>query len=236
VRSLFRRFDPVMKGYIPALDLWGALVLASTCTATEKINFLFDLMDLDRDEHLSREDLAIIMRCSTRGFSNFKEILQVPLKTVNVMVEEAFSRETVELNEFGYIHVKDLRPYLLVDDKARTYFANLGTLIVVEDSSKLIEQREDLLKELAEVENELYELETSLQVTSDDADMYRSERGGDSHLVRLTEKLLVNSTKKGELSIFCEQRVGLYEMLQQMLTNQPLRSPSHSPTTGCPSK
>lgn len=200
--SLFRRFDPEMKGYIPSLDLWGALVLASSCTATEKINFLFDLMDLDRDEYLSPVDLALIMRCSTRGFSNFKGTLHVPLKTVGVMVEEAFSRETVVLNESGSMHLKDLRPYLLVDDKARTYFANLGTLIVVEDSSKLIEQREDLLKELAEVENELHDLETSLAVTSEDATMYMTERGGDAHLVRLTEKLLVNVTKKGNAYLF----------------------------------
>ena len=172
-------------------------MLASTATATEKINFLFSLMDLDRDEHLSAEDLVMIMRCSTRGFSNFKGILQVPLKTVHIMVGESLRREGVQLTEQGGIHVRDLRPYLLVDDKARTYFANLGTLIVVEDSSKLIEQREDLLKELAEVENELHGLESALRTESEDASVYHSERGGDSHLVRLTERLLVNDTRKG---------------------------------------
>lgn len=180
-----------------AYDLWCALALASTAQTSDKINFLFYLIDLNHDNYISSLDLTLILRCATRGFANLKGIIHVPIKTINVLVKEAFQRVGVILNEAGEISLRDLRPYFLIDDKPRTYLSNLGTLIVVEDSSKLIEQRAELLKELAEVELELNKVEARYHAKKSDREAYETERGGDSSLVRLTEKLLANMTKQG---------------------------------------
>lgn len=199
--KLFQKFDPELKGYIAAYDLWGALALASTAPVSDKINFIFYLIDLNHDNFLGSLDLNLILRCVTRGFAHLKGILHVPLKTIKILATEAFQRSGVILNESGEISLRDLRPYFLLDDKPRTYLSNLGTLIVVEDSSKLIEQRAELLKELAEVELELHEVESKYQAKLSDRQAYETERGGDSNLVRLTEKLLANIGRPGRVTL-----------------------------------
>jgi Ca2+-binding EF-hand superfamily protein len=195
--KLFQKFDPDLKGHIAAYDLWCALALASTAQTSDKINFIFYLIDLNHDKFISSLDLALILRCSTRGFANLKGLLHVPLKTIHLLANEAFQRNGVILNESGEINLRDLRPYFMIDDKSRTYLSNLGTLIVIEDSSKLIEQRADLLKELAEVETELHEAESKYYAKRSDRLAYETERGGDAHLVRLTEKLLSGVGRQG---------------------------------------
>lgn len=200
--KLFQKFDPELKGYVAALDIWCALTLASSATSDEKINFLFHLIDLNHDDYISQMELKLIIRCATRGFSHLKGIIHVPIKVINQLIFESFHRFGVILNESGEISLRDLRPYLLVDDKPRTYLANLGTLIVVEDSSKLIEQRAHLLKELAEIEVELQEVESAYTSKLSDKTAYESERGGDSHLVRLTEKLLVDISRQRKFILF----------------------------------
>ena len=208
--KLFQQFDPELKGYIAVLDLWCALALASSSTSDEKINFIFRLIDLNHDDYLNEMELKLIIRCATRGFSYLKGIIHVPIKLINQVVFEAFHRFGVVLNEVGEISLRDLRPYLLVDDKPRTYFANLGTLIVIEDSSKLIEQRAELLKELAEIEVELQEVESAYIAKLSDKEAYESERGGDSHLVRLTEKLLMDTTRQSKFNTIQYNTIYIY--------------------------
>ncbi len=194
--KLFQKFDPELKGYAAALDIWCGLALASSSTTAEKINFIARLIDFNHDNYISHLDFTLLLRCATRGFANLKGVVHVPLKTIQILAHEAFHRVGVVLSESGEINIRDLHPYLLVDDKARTYLSNLGTLIVVEDSSKLIEHRAELLKELAEIESELQEVESKYSSKQSDESAYQNERGGDSHLVRLTEKLIVQTSKR----------------------------------------
>ena len=194
---IFSRLDEQDKGYIPALDVWGALCLASSASTPEKINFLFYLMDTNHDQYLSYIDTLMLTRAVTRGFSKLKGLPSVPERTIHTVLEAIFSRDLVSLNEDGEISIRDLRSFLVIDDLPRTYFANLGSLLVVEDSSKLIEQRKDLLKELAEVKAELEEVTRRVKSKAEDEKVYEEERGGDIALVRLSDKTLVGSHQKG---------------------------------------
>lgn len=198
--KIFSRFDEHGRGYVPALDVWGAVVLASIAPSPEKINFLFYMMDTNRDQYLSYTDAEMLTRAVTRGFSKLKALPAVSSKTIHTVLEAIYGRDLVTLNEDGEIHVRELRSFLAIDDLPRTYFANLGTLLVVEDSSKLIEQRQDLLKELAVVKAELEEVSRRVGHKREDEDVYHVERGGDVRLVRLTDKVLVHSHHKGVCS------------------------------------
>jgi hypothetical protein len=139
----------------------------------------------------------MLTRSVTRGFSKLKALPAVSSKTIHTVLEAIYGRDLVTLNEEGEIHVRELRSFFAIDDLPRTYFANLGTLLVVEDSSKLIEQRKDLLKDLAVVKAELEEVNRRVDHTKEDQRVYEEERGGDVHLVRLTDKVLVNAHHTG---------------------------------------
>ena len=195
--KIFSRFDENSRGYVPSLDVWGAVVLASSAPSPEKISFLFYLMDTNHDQYLSYIDAEMLTRAATRGFSKLKCLPAVAPKTIHKVLEDIYGRDLVTLNENGEIHLRELRSFLAIDDLPRTYFANLGTVMVVEDSSKLIEQRKDLLKELAVVKAELEEVKRRIDYQVEDENLYKKERGGDVELVRLTDKVLVNSHQKG---------------------------------------
>jgi hypothetical protein len=199
--KIFSRFDENCRGYVPALDVWGAVVLASLAPTPDKINFLFYMMDTNHDQYLSYTDAEMLTRAVTRGFSKLKALPAVSSKTIHTVLEAIYGRDLVSLNEQGEIHVRELRSFLAIDDLPRTYFANLGTLLVVEDSSKLIEQRKDLLKDLAVVKAELEEVSRRVDHKMEDIALYQQERGGDVQHVRLTDKALVTSHHKGTLSV-----------------------------------
>jgi hypothetical protein len=195
--NLFARFDPDGFGRIPALDVFGALALASSANPGEKIGFCFILMDLDKDDHISKIDLLLLLQCVTRGFSKFKNIYFPTLKTLNTLVEHAFAVETNQLNERGDISIGDLRAFVLSDDLSRTYLANLGTEIAVVDTGKLVNQRAELAAKIGEIDNKIRILKLDAQAIEDDKIRYDLERGGDSSLVRLTGEAMAefNRTK-----------------------------------------
>jgi len=190
VYILWRRYDPEGFGRIPAIDVIGALALASSDNPGEKISFIFSLMDLDKDDHLSKLDLTMLLRCVTRGFSKLKNIQFPPMKTINTIINEAFLVETNELNERGEISLYDLRAFLMSNDLSRTYLANLGTEIAVVDTGKLVIQRAEVMAKLVELENNLRILKLQQSSEQEDIIQYNLERGGDASLVRLTDEAM----------------------------------------------
>ena len=197
--SLFQRYDPDGYNRIPCIDIWSAIVLAANAKPEEKITFLFNYMCIERNNHLSKLDSQILLRCATRGFSRLKRIKTPSDKLIKKLVAEIFARDGVVLNEQGRIHLRDFRAFLLVDDRTRNYLSNLGTLIAVQDNNKLIDQRSDLLKELALVNAELQEVIRNRDITEDDLAAFTAERGGDVQYLKLTEQLLNNQATEAEV-------------------------------------
>jgi hypothetical protein len=152
-------------------------------------------MDKDHDQYICRYDVEILLRCVTRGFSRLKQIAPPPMKLLLTIVKDMFKRNAGVLNEEGSIHMRDLRAFLLIDDKPRTYLATLGTLIVAQDISKLIEQRSELLKELYQIENYLNDRERVQKENYEKETAYLVERGGDSKLINLSENIVMNMNK-----------------------------------------
>lgn len=209
--AFFRRYDPDGYNRIPCLDIWGAIVLAANGTPEEKINFLFNYMNAERDHHLCKLDCQLLLRCATRGFSRLKCIKTPPDKLIKKVVSEIFSRDSVVLSELGCIHLRDLRAFLLVDDRTRNYLSNLGTLIAVQDNNKLIDQRSDLLKEMALVEAELQELVRNRGIAEDDIRVFATERGGDVQYLKLTEQLLNNQHVDENMGSAPQQKKDTYD-------------------------
>jgi hypothetical protein len=193
---LFRRFDPDGFGRVPMVDVFGALTLASSDNPGEKISFCFGLMDLDKDDHMSKIDLIMLIRCCTRGFSKFKMIDFPSMKTINRFIDEAFELETNTLNERGEISLGDVRAYILAHDLSRTYLANLGTEIAVVDTGKLVVQRAEVSAKLAELENKLKILNMEAHAEEEDRKRYIEERGGISQFVKLSEDAVAAFNKE----------------------------------------
>lgn len=104
--ALFQRFNSFDRGKIPALELWGALVLCSSAEPREKVAFLFGLVDYNKDNCLSRIDVEILIQSVTRGLSKFKQIAYPQMKTVSRVTRGLFALETSEFNEHGDIYMK----------------------------------------------------------------------------------------------------------------------------------
>jgi len=193
---LWQRFDPDSFGRVPMIDVFGALGLASSENPGEKINFCFALIDLDKDEHVSRIDLTMLIRCCTRGFSKLKLIDYPSMKSINHLVAEAFETESITLNERGEISLSDLRAFIMAHDLSRTYLANLGTEIAIVDTGKLVIQRAEVSAKLAEQENRLRILMMQQDAEMEDEKRYHEERGGDASLVKLSEDALAEFNRQ----------------------------------------
>lgn len=72
--SLFRIFDPNGDSRVMSLDVWGAIVLASSSRIEEKLKLLFEIADINKDNYMGRLDCEMLMRCASRGFSRMKGI------------------------------------------------------------------------------------------------------------------------------------------------------------------
>eukprot|EP01041_Mallomonas_annulata_P011964 gene11964-25061_t len=196
--KLFQRFDPEQHGRIPAIELWSALALAAEADVTDKILFIFNLMDKNHDKCLSAVDLYIIMRCATRGFANLKNKIAPPEKTIRKIISELLSREKAISPENGEIMFQELRLFMMTYDLPRTYFTNLGSLGVEQETGRLIRQRANILNEILAVESEIDSLELAERTSKADAEMYSDERGGDSRFIRLTDRLMNSVTTSAD--------------------------------------
>ena len=184
---LFHRFDREGYGRVPSLDVWAALALASNAEVIEKINFLFSLSDINRDRCLSAVDLEVLIICCTRGFSRLKGIKIPQRNTIKTLMNELLRRKNIYSPANGEIMLKELRNFLMTYDLSRTYLASLGTLILEKDSGKLINQRAELLKNLAIIEHELNLIQGSKAQNDLDHEIYQRERGGDATLLRIED-------------------------------------------------
>ena len=72
--SLFRLFDPNGDSRVMSLDVWGAIILASSARIEEKLKLLFEIADINDDHHIGPLDCELLMRCASRGFSRLKGI------------------------------------------------------------------------------------------------------------------------------------------------------------------
>lgn len=198
--ELFNLLDHEKLRRIPVFDLWGALALATSNSMGEKITFLFELIDFNRDEFISALDLQTMLICATRGLARLKNIERPPDKILREITNKAMTSKSTVLNEHNEISPPDLRVFMSSSDACRKYFSNLGTNIELQDDSKLVQQRADLLLELAEVEYQIRDTKFQLGCEIEDEKVYTQERGGDHELLRISESQLASLGKEMDSS------------------------------------
>jgi hypothetical protein len=133
------------------------------------------------------------------GFARLKSLRFPSEHYIHTIVNEAFHRELTVLNENDEISLVHLKAFLLTTDSIRIYFASLGTIVVTRDVTKLLEQRTEILKEMAVLKSEIQQLADQVQDYEADASGYHIERGGDYRLLQLHADLTEpdgNPTKK----------------------------------------
>jgi hypothetical protein len=190
IHEFFQLLDHEQLRRIPVYDLWGCLTLACSNSANEKVEFMFELLDTNKDGFVSKNDLENMFVCATRGFARLKAIAPPPMANLKDLCKKAIYNKSTILNEKGEIAVIDLKVFVMSSDSCRKYFSNLGTNVELKDENKLLQQRADMLHELLEVEYEMKELERTEFIREEDVVAYARERGGDERLVRITESQL----------------------------------------------
>jgi len=185
--ELFKCLDHEHKGRIGALDFWGSLALATTDNPDEKIEYCFFLLDYTKQGYLSKHNLQTLFFCVTRGIARLKNISAPPVKVLNKLIVAV--KGLARTNEKGEVPLRDLRSYLASDENVRSYFSGLGSAVEAVDTGKLVSQRSDCLKEIAETEQAIREELLTSAYTQADLDAYQKERGGDISALLMTNEL-----------------------------------------------
>ncbi|RYH28600.1 EF-hand domain-containing protein [archaeon] len=137
---------------IGCVDFWGALALASSGASDEKIGFCFKLMDANRDDYLSTNEVVILLICITRGLARLKGFDVIPEEILDSVVLTAFQNERKKLNSHGEISMNAFIGFCLANDITRGYLASIGAKVPPVDAQALVLKRSHALKQLAEVQ------------------------------------------------------------------------------------
>eukprot|EP01031_Cornospumella_fuschlensis_P034682 gene34682-41998_t len=136
---------------IGCVDFFGALALAASGASDEKIGFCFKLMDANRDDYLSTNEMVILLICITRGLARLKGFDVIPEEILDGIVMTAFQNERKKLNSHGEISVNSFIGFCLANDLTRGYLASIGAKVPPVDAQALVLKRSHALKQLAEV-------------------------------------------------------------------------------------
>lgn len=188
-------FDVSQNGNIPSLDFWGSLILLSADGNNDKVNHCFKMMDLNDDEHLSFNDLVVVMTCATRGVAKLRGYALMPTDYIEKIVIEAFRVCKKTLNEEGEISLLDFRTVLLADDLVGQYMASLGVPVVEVDAAALVTKRSNLLKEAMALRAKIAETVCALEECQELEEQLEHERGGDVALVRVSDEELLEASQ-----------------------------------------
>ena len=74
---------------------------------SDKIGFIFDLMDVNRDKFLNDADLYVILRCATKGFAKLKGAAAPPDSTL-VKIISALAKKKLKSPENGEIGLRQV--------------------------------------------------------------------------------------------------------------------------------
>ena len=109
------------------------------------------------------------------------------MPTIQTVVDTAFRRDLTVLNDHGEISFMHLKAFLMVYDATRLYLANIGVRSVSRDPSKLLEQRAELMREMALVKADIQLLGDAERDDYEDSGYFNRERGGDVHLLQIDD-------------------------------------------------
>lgn len=105
------------------------------------------------------------------------------------MVDLMFDSNVSDLSEFEEVSTFTFREFFTICDSLQTYVANLGTEATAIDIQKLILQRADLIKEIAELETRIEHISYNRSIEEEDVQFLLADRGGDSRLLLLSALL-----------------------------------------------
>lgn len=179
---------------VGSIDFWGALALASSGSSEDKISFCFRLMDSNKDDHLSLNELVIVLICITRGLSKLKGLELIPEELIDRIVNSAFISERKKLRSDGEISSNAFVSFALANETCRQYLAAIGAKVPPVDAAALVLKRTLALKELAQVRFKIQETLFKLEDVQL-REMVMLSRGGDLPYLKLTEAASVLSDK-----------------------------------------
>jgi len=87
---------------LPALDIWGGVILSSAGKESQKLSLLFYLCDENYDKSLSESEVSIALFTFGRGFARMKGAREPPLSLCQQLARDVFSSSP--LTEQGEVH------------------------------------------------------------------------------------------------------------------------------------
>ena len=175
---LFSFFDPQQTGTVVAIDIWGALILASAAKEENKLKFLFMCADLNNDKFINETELSMVMHSASRGFSRMKKIEAPSTAKIEQITKACMDHPEVRLDDRGEISLPDIILMASANDNFRNYMSNLDSSAGA-DVSNLYKQQASYLRELAMIDSVLDTMERHDRDMTIDEKLYQEERGGD---------------------------------------------------------
>lgn len=171
---------------VGCLDFWGALALASIGSGEDKLSFCCRLIDTNRDEYLSLNEVVILLICVTRGLSRLKGFQIIPEDILDRIATLSFHEGRKKLRIDGEISIASFISFALANDTCRTYLATIGAKVPPVDAASMVVKHTHILKELSHVRfriaETLHKIEEQQMILA-----AQNQRGGDLPLLKLAE-------------------------------------------------
>ena len=118
-------------------------------------------------------------------------------------MSDIFTRNAFELSDSKEISFGHLKAYMAVVESTRLYFSSLGTkLAATRDIGKLMQQRTDLMREMAVLKAEIELLSNSIQDEAQDTASFLFERGGYLKYLQMSEPGSLLSSQEPDLTVY----------------------------------
>ncbi|KAG3144949.1 hypothetical protein PI126_g13935 [Phytophthora idaei] len=140
----FALFDSWEVGkVVDVMEVFAVIIVFCTATMEEKVPFLFDLFDFDHSKMISRDELVLLMLCTTRGLCKAIGMPRPATDSLEALTIDAFSY--IDRDRNGKISLEEFTEWILHERSVMAYLAKFANSRVIYENQV---QYDLMLKEI----------------------------------------------------------------------------------------
>ncbi|KAF4029552.1 EF-hand domain pair [Phytophthora infestans] len=129
---------------VDVTEVLAVIIVYCNATMEGKVPFLFDLFDFDHSKMISKDELVLLMLCTTRGLCKVVGKPRPATDSLEVLATDAFSR--IDRDQNGRISLDELSEWIVHERTVMTYLAKFANTRVIYENQV---QYDLMLKELS---------------------------------------------------------------------------------------
>ncbi|EEY62917.1 EF hand containing protein, putative [Phytophthora infestans T30-4] len=114
---------------VDVTEVLAVIIVYCNATMEGKVPFLFDLFDFDHSKMISKDELVLLMLCTTRGLCKVVGKPRPATDSLEVLATDAFSR--IDRDQNGRISLDELSEWIVHERTVMTYLAKFANTRVI---------------------------------------------------------------------------------------------------------